>query len=84
MMTLEDADSVQRALEKVANEIDVVFATKPPFPLGRLRAFRILAEEVGEVARAVGPNGDDDNLKEELIQVAAVATIWASKIRKTK
>ena len=82
MMTLEDADRVQRAIEKVANEIDVIFATKPPFPLGRLRAYRILAEEVGEVARAVGPDGDDKNLREELIQVAAVATIWASRVGK--
>lgn len=35
----------------------------------------ILTEEVGEVAKAVLDN-DVENLKEELIQVAAVAASW--------
>jgi NTP pyrophosphatase (non-canonical NTP hydrolase) len=35
----------------------------------------VLMEEVGEVATAI-QNGDDANLREELIQVAAVAVRW--------
>jgi len=35
----------------------------------------VLSEECGEVSRAV-LDGDDDNLKTELIQVAAVAVAW--------
>jgi len=35
----------------------------------------ILVEEVGEVAKAI-QEGDVDNLKEELVQVAAVAQRW--------
>lgn len=35
----------------------------------------ILAEEVGEVARAIH-DGDRDNLREELVQVAAVCLAW--------
>ena len=38
----------------------------------------VLAEEVGEAARAVCDrwNGQADNLTEELVQVAAVAVSW--------
>lgn len=39
----------------------------------------ILAEEAGEVAHAVLEK-DDENLKEELIQVAAVAVAWLEAI----
>lgn len=35
----------------------------------------ILGEETGEVQKAVN-DGDSDNLKEELAQVAAVAIAW--------
>ena len=35
----------------------------------------VLTEECGEVARAV-LDRDDDNLREELVQVAAVAVAW--------
>lgn len=35
----------------------------------------ILAEEFGEVARAIN-EGDPENLKEELIQTAAVCLSW--------
>lgn len=35
----------------------------------------ILSEEVGEVARGI-LEGDHENVKEELIQVAAVAIAW--------
>lgn len=48
-------------------------------------AFLVLAEEFGEVAQAVlnrtGQSHDgDDNLREELIQVAAVAAAWVEGI----
>ena len=36
----------------------------------------VLVEEVGEVARAVLDKDDDDALRVELIQVAAVAVAW--------
>ena len=36
----------------------------------------ILTEEVGEVARATLGNEDAGNLRQELIQVAAVAVAW--------
>jgi hypothetical protein len=40
-------------------------------------ALGILVEEVGEVARALTyDEGDRDELREELIQVAAMATAW--------
>ncbi len=40
----------------------------------------ILVEEVGEVARHVCDRGDLVDMKEELIQVAAVAVAWAERI----
>ena len=36
----------------------------------------VLAEEVGEVARAVLDRESDDRLRAELVQVAAVAVAW--------
>lgn len=39
----------------------------------------VLVEEVGEVARAI-QTGDLDNLREELVQVAAVAVAWVEAI----
>jgi NTP pyrophosphatase (non-canonical NTP hydrolase) len=41
----------------------------------------VLMEEVGEVATAI-QNGDDANLREELIQVAAVAVRWIEAMDK--
>lgn len=44
-------------------------------------AFVILAEEVGEVARALTyDEGDPDNLLAELIQVAWMAAAWAERL----
>lgn len=43
------------------------------------RWMTILAEEVGEVARQV-QDGDANELLTELVQVAAVATVWMEKI----
>lgn len=40
----------------------------------------VLTEEVGEVARAILENDDPTHLREELIQVAAVAVAWAESI----
>lgn len=39
----------------------------------------ILTEEVGEVARAI-IEGDAENLREELVQVAACAVAWIEAI----
>lgn len=47
--------------------------------MAALKAQAILAEEAGEVAHAVLEK-DDENLKEELIQVAAVAVAWLESI----
>lgn len=44
-------------------------------PVTNLMRYPILAEEVGEVARAMN-DGDDENMKEELVQVAALAVAW--------
>ena len=46
----------------------------------------ILLEEVGEVARALTPDADTPtghagNLRDELVQVAAMAVAWASTLR---
>lgn len=49
----------------------------PDFP-GEKR-LAILMEEVGEVAKAI-QNGDIENLKEELIQVASVCVRWLEHI----
>lgn len=40
---------------------------------------RVLGEEFGEVCRAIN-DGDLENLREELIQVAAVAVAWVERI----
>lgn len=40
---------------------------------------RVLVEEVGEVARACDPANEDD-LRSELIQVAAVAVAWLERL----
>lgn len=42
--------------------------------------FVILAEEVGEVARALTPVGHANPLRDELIQVAAMALAWCARI----
>lgn len=47
----------------------------PPVPVTNLMRYPILAEEVGEVARAMN-DGNDANLKEELVQVAALCCAW--------
>lgn len=44
-------------------------------------ALPILLEEFGEVARAM-QNGDQENFREELVQVAAIAIAWISGIVK--
>jgi MazG nucleotide pyrophosphohydrolase domain len=42
-------------------------------------AFTVLVEEIGEVARAM-QNADEENFKEELTQIAAIAIAWLSGI----
>lgn len=43
----------------------------------------VLAEEFGEVARAILEKEGKDRLRAELIQVAAVAVAWAESINET-
>ena len=40
----------------------------------------VLVEEVGEVARAIHDREETDHLREELIQIAAVAVAWAETL----
>lgn len=43
-------------------------------------AYRILGEEVGEVAKALNENAPVAELRAELIQVAATAMSWVEKL----
>lgn len=45
-------------------------------PIDRHRKLTILTEEVGEVARALCDRSPDEELRAELIQVAALAVAW--------
>lgn len=55
-------------------------------PISHAAKFAVLAEEFGEVAREVcelqNPygKGDDRKLRQELLQVAAVAVAWAESL----
>lgn len=70
-----------RAEGKFAFTLDQKWiGAEEPLPMSTLRLqhihkYPILAEEVGEVARAMN-DGDDANLKEELVQVAALCCAW--------
>lgn len=65
-----------RADGKFAFTLDMQFMyDEPGTLLLPIHKYPILAEEVGEVARAMN-DGDDANLKEELVQVAALAVAW--------
>ena len=46
--------------------------------LERKRYYRIMQEEIGEIARAI-ENEDWDNLLTEIIQVATVGVCWGTK-----
>ncbi|NBW23500.1 MAG: hypothetical protein EBR82_87720 [Caulobacteraceae bacterium] len=45
--------------------------------------FAILVEEVGEVARAIN-DGDPEHMREELVQVAAVAVAWVEALSRVE
>lgn len=65
--------------DRVESEIQFIRNSKPP--LGSdLKNFRILVEEVGEVAEAI--NKTPGELRAELAQVAAFATLWIEKLDK--
>ena len=51
----------------------------PARKLGQLKRNAILGEEVGEVARAILER-DKENLREELVQVAACCVAWLEEI----
>lgn len=42
----------------------------------RARKLAVLVEEIGEVAKEIAEDGPDGRIREELIQVAAVAVQW--------
>lgn len=46
--------------------------------------YRVLGEEVGEVARAINDHEGDERIIEELVQVAAVCVAWASLLERKK
>lgn len=67
----EVRDEILRAVEKHKGES----MPMPGHSLGK--RLGILGEEFGEVCRATTyDNGDEDNLREELIQTAAMAVAW--------
>lgn len=41
------------------------------------KIYLVLAEEVGEIAKALLDGASEEELREEIIQVAAVAACWA-------
>ena len=77
----------QGLVDQVANELTSAvkkhgFAQTPMNPEMYYEAkLVILVEEIGEVARAITyDEHDDKKLKEELIQVAAMALAWAGSL----
>jgi NTP pyrophosphatase (non-canonical NTP hydrolase) len=72
-------DERTRAIEK--HGVENTPLNKKMFPEAKLV---ILAEEFGEVARALTyDEGDPDNLKEELIQLGTMAFMWALSLEET-
>jgi hypothetical protein len=70
---------------KRAGGIDWRSCADPQMAGGDTTRFLVLGEEVGEVANAVLEAGygsivDDEHLREELVQVAAVAVAWVEAI----
>jgi len=61
-----------RALDMVETERERQIELHPHPLKSYFKALTVLVEEVGEVATAID-NDDDENLKAELVQVAAVA-----------
>ncbi len=51
-----------------------------PTAMTNAERFAVLGEEFGEVAREVVEHGDDGVLRDELVQVAAVAVAWIEAI----
>ena len=76
--------------DDIHDAIDVEFAgaytkhkgkTPRAWSVGDAQSLVILVEEVGEVARAMTyDEGDQQNLYDELIQVAAMAAAWAERL----
>lgn len=78
-VTHEVTDEVLRAAEKHGSECMASSALDVGKRLG------ILGEEFGEVCRATTyDNGDDANLREELIQTAAMAVAWVVALDATR
>lgn len=71
------------AVKDVCDRIDESTQRHPVVPADNLRRMRLLADEAFEVAEEVLRNGNrpSDNLRYELLDVAAFALRWAAKIR---
>lgn len=73
----QHAESIWALVEERMRQ-EVLFPGKWALPDSQFMRFKrlaILTEEVGEVARAILEE-DEDNLTEEITQVAAVAVAW--------
>lgn len=79
-----DMNLLDKALTDVVSERhrqDRKFNDSPYWPDNFGVKLSILTEEVGEVAKAILENGESsDELRDELIQVAAVAVKWVESI----
>lgn len=91
-MPLTMKDGPHPDLEPLKREIKSAFLAHGPIPKDPLRALAILVEEVGEVAEGVlqldRPAPPDSgrqrqwlHVVDELNQVAAVAVLWADRIK---
>lgn len=72
-------DFIDESMDNLHDELSRQFVKFPRFPADDLTALRVIVEEVGEVARALDTL-DDENLKEEILQIAAVCIRWYARI----
>jgi hypothetical protein len=75
VILFEVAKERERQKELIASGV-IPFACEEPLTMPGYK-LSVLAEEFGEVAKAMLEEG---NLREELIQVAAVAVAWAESL----
>jgi hypothetical protein len=75
---LKDISAERERQEALREEGSLVYTAACPDCPDVLR-LAALVEEVGEVARALH-DGDFENLREELVQVAAVAVAWVEAL----
>ena len=63
-----------------AGKFKATCATRGEHQFTNDACFRVLGEEVGEVARALNEGSSVEHLREELVQVAAVCAAWIERI----